>query len=164
MSQSTLVFSTHVEVIPTPQPAKEVKRGILHTCGGDPQSWIIFEPSVKYSPHMWRWSRLSRSQTRLLDVFSTHVEVILKWMWQIACIYCILHTCGGDPKHWYKASGFVVYSPHMWRWSLLWCLPVRNCLVFSTHVEVILIPSNFAEGAEGILHTCWECYCPWAHR
>ena len=92
-----------------------------------------------YSPHMWRWSHLLQWLHCFEYVFSTHVEVILKWMWQIACIYCILHTCGGDPCCGACQLGIAWYSPHMWRWSLYRLISLRVPKVFSTHVESVTV-------------------------
>ena len=49
-------------------------------------------------------------------------------------LFCILHTCGGDPR------------------SL--SIPLWSGIVFSTHVEVILMFTVSIDITEGILHTC----------
>ena len=90
-----------------------------------------------YSPHMWRWSSFSLISGNWLSVFSTHVEVILKTIKAYTVAFCILHTCGGDPKERVTSGIVNTYSPHMWRWSQCKTRYNNSDFVFSTHVEVI---------------------------
>ena len=71
------VFSTHVEVIPMPKAINEMPIRILHTCGGDPFADGDWKVRQRYSPHMWRWSLMTKNYWFPFVVFSTHVEVIL---------------------------------------------------------------------------------------
>ena len=91
------VFSTHVEVILMINVGAVRAGSILHTCGGDPIHAVSTEVHGLYSPHMWRWSSWYRLLISYMIVFSTHVEVILSWSYD-------LPSCK-------------LYSPHMWRWS-----------------------------------------------
>ena len=52
-----LVFSTYVEVIPCYLVIYQVRRCILHVCGGDPYNLYKGDIIIRYSPRMWRWSR-----------------------------------------------------------------------------------------------------------
>ena len=55
-----------------------VSSSILHVCGGDPQQQQL--------------------QARILEVFSTYVEVIPSNAASLTSGACILHVCGGDPE------------------------------------------------------------------
>ena len=117
---------------------------ILHVCGGDPHLALTRYWVAQYSPRMWRWSHRSHKINLGFIVFSTYVEVIpIPSRISFRCL-CILYVCGGDPMEWRKLS--------------------QGTVVFSTYVEVILKPIEKPKPKPGILHTCWECYCPWAHR
>ena len=158
------VFSTYVEVILGLWENWWIDRRILHVCGGDPfDTWHTIV-SISYSPRMWRWSWYEDYSQQTWFVFSTYVEVI-PGMDSRGKLYAgILHVCGGDPIGAVAVVSNSKYSPRMWRWSyemeVLWC----QDYVFSTYVEVILTDLVGAVLDWGILHTCWECYCPWAHR
>ena len=139
-----LVFSTYVEVIPECAQCHLCEYCILHVCGGDPESCRIWWKAYRYSPRMWRWSyQLDRKSL---------------------CGHCILHVCGGDPKPRLPSWSTVMYSPRMWRWSCYFQVLAISLDVFSTYVEVILARYRSKRNDYCILHTCWECYCPWAHR
>ncbi len=72
------VFSTYVEVILKSLWVDFSLRGILHVCGGDP-FWVPMSCLwVLYSPRMWRWSWVPAKYTKIILVFSTYVEVILR--------------------------------------------------------------------------------------
>ena len=114
---SCFVFSTHVEVIPTPSPVTHCPSSILHTCGGDPYYFWPPDMTALYSPHMWRWSWAVFIFWKEKTVFSTHVEVILAVAPFSNSGLRILHTCGGDPFYTFHRSNKKQYSPHMWRWS-----------------------------------------------
>ena len=103
---------------------------------------------------MWRWSRLSKSQKWLPDVFSTYVEVILYGYLPTWSLRSFLHVCGGDPTWSQFVLVSVWFSPRMWRWSSHQMIWLRAVQVFSTYVEVIL---NFLEKRLkrlGFLHVC----------
>ena len=112
------VFSTYVEVIPLFDVAQKYKIGILHVCGGDPNTRVLYILLIVYSPRMWRWSSTSLIGLASWTVFSTYVEVILFKCDLFSFILCILHVCGGDPD---KHPQFILAGA-----------------VFSTYVEVIL--------------------------
>ena len=137
---------------------------ILHVCGGDPDYINKRMKQIEYSPRMWRWSPDPSCNSSTWTVFSTYVEVILSSSGTSLCSCCILHVCGGDPCFKPFKPAIWWYSPRMWRWSLEWQIHKRLKNVFSTYVEVILWQWHYILGSLGILHTCWECYCPWAHR
>ena len=93
----SMVFSTYVEVILT-NPLRNYHNGsILHVCGGDPKLFDYISLQARYSPRMWRWSRLAGMKMGCLFVFSTYVEVILGKPFPCLCQCRILHVCGGDP-------------------------------------------------------------------
>ena len=102
------------------------------------------------------------------QVFSTYVEVIPEHTATNKKYISILHVCGGDPTYKIDPQGSATYSPRMWRWSYILvafllrkgvfstyvevipkeedqkisqCISEHQNLVFSTHVEVILITS-----------------------
>ena len=137
---------------------------ILHVCGGDPDNANSVVANSRYSPRMWRWSSPRIAAVIARIVFSTYVEVIPTSLKVAATFSSILHVCGGDPCFKPFKPAIWWYSPRMWRWSLEWQIHKRLKNVFSTYVEVILWQWHYILGSLGILHTCWECYCPWAHR
>ena len=138
----TIVFSTYVEVIPTLSLIGLLKICFLHVCGGDPYLVGIKIQPNKFSPRMWRWSRVMIQKKKPMIVFSTYVEVILYcwtiWTWWI----CFLHVCGGDPGNQARTSQTLKFSPRMWRWSWSFESDWRWQKVFSTYVEVILAVSE----------------------
>ena len=123
-----------MEVILTALNQDYTDQCILHTCGGDPSSSFKKALIIKYSPHMWRWSYQPHHDQLSIEVFSTHVEVILSSNAISSWPSSILHTCGGDPLP--KTSGTIIFE------------------VFSTHVEVILTLQGGYWIKWSILHTC----------
>ena len=132
------VFSTYVEVIPSPATPICFSHSILHVCGGDPIYVGTRNPGSVYSPRMWRWSSEPRLRSTHLVVFSTYVEVILRHLVQQIASLRILHVCGGDPIIWLLSTTMTTYSPRMWRWSWMAIADDQAYEVFSTYVEVIL--------------------------
>ena len=127
---------------------------ILHVCGGDPDCQSQYQTIQEYSPRMWRWSWTIGFVNMLILVFSTYVEVILPNSPSPASTACILHVCGGDPKLKTNRDFNVVYSPRMWRWSLLSLNWLSSYSVFSTYVEVIpTLPPELVL-VVSILHVC----------
>ena len=114
---SRYVFSTYVEVILEKASVFRVKNSILHVCGGDPELGLSSLNNMKYSPRMWRWSPIELILVIFIAVFSTYVEVILKFVTVVLWRDRILHVCGGDPYHLNHHPFQLQYSPHMWRWS-----------------------------------------------
>ena len=148
------VFSTCVEVIPVLLVAEMFHVGILHVCGGDPNSrWLGYLWSW-YSPRVWRWSRCYLSQRCFMLVFSTCVEVILIGRIQGFVHVGILHVCGGDPICFTWSNRANQYSPRVWRWSYVGISKKRFLGVFSTCVEVILVQIVTSINTNGILHVC----------
>ena len=113
------VFSTYVEVILRAMDSISIPTGILHVCGGDPNSGVVGYTGIEYSPRMWRWSRVFTWSHRNFSVFSTYVEVILAFLRRVQALGSILHVCGGDPSFCSKSRNASAYSPRMWRWSFL---------------------------------------------
>ena len=113
------VFSTYVEMIPTPikNPDKDIS--ILHVCGDDPILRRAFYLNQLYSPRMWRWSFSKISHLIFFIVFSTYVEMIPKLSSLKKIKKSILHVCGDDPKFLITMLFRILYSPRMWRWSYL---------------------------------------------
>ena len=134
-----VVFSTYVEVILKFVTVVLWRDRILHVCGGDPHRMLHFHYHEQYSPRMWRWSLPLKSSPISITIFSTHVEVILQSFYLVMIKTGILHTCGGDPFSTSLIVFTYLYSPHMWRWSLIFIRHSQFLLVFSTHVEVIPI-------------------------
>ena len=128
--------------------------GILHVCGGDPQSTLEWIQAMLYSPRMWRWSFGYHSVRWQRKVFSTYVEVIPMWQSKNHLDHCILHVCGGDPLHYYTKHGGKRYSPRMWRWSYMPYIQAAVEAVFSTYVEVIPIFLALTKRLCRILHVC----------
>ena len=133
------VFSTYVEVILHCSRNQRNRQGILHVCGGDPNTFKNFFSVSLYSPRMWRWSWWLCSCWFRKWVFSTHVEVMSPNSSNDIDYWGILHTCGGDPYHLNHHPFQLQYSPHMWRWSSTGEDIDKSIGVFSTHVEVIPI-------------------------
>ena len=148
------VFSTYVEVIPGYDYISNDGYSFLHVCGGDPKLAPCFKWIVKFSPRMWRWSRLLEFRKRQVIVFSTYVEVILTCEFSIPARSCFLHVCGGDPLQSVLNVVERWFSPRMWRWSqFYWRHVIRNS-VFSTYVEVILLTCVDVKDRKGFLHVC----------
>ena len=77
---------------------------------------------------------MSRELFGVLEVFSTHVEVIPIRLPSSRAMSGILHACGGDPEAMVQVHQFGV--------------------VFSTHVEVILGQRHSCQDCRSILHAC----------
>ena len=75
--ESTIVFSTYVEVILSYGNLGLWLWCFLHVCGGDPTDCIC--------------------SSGVAVVFSTYVEVILDILHNFISVACFLHVCGGDP-------------------------------------------------------------------
>ena len=149
-----IVFSTCVEVILSSPAWIASTWCILHVCGGDPQIYVLTGHDPKYSPRVWRWSYLKSKARFNRCVFSTCVEVILFIYWINLHILCILHVCGGDPIVRPPTNISKLYSPRVWRWSLLERPNSKLDRVFSTCVEVIPFVRNTEHLCWGILHVC----------
>ena len=111
------VFSTYVEVILLVALSQHKCSGILHVCGGDPNTRVLYILLIVYSPRMWRWSHAYDQMAADQAVFSTYVEVIPIIIFCTSNVWCILHVCGGDPHTRLSMSSVCQYSPRMWRWS-----------------------------------------------
>ena len=112
-----VVFSTYVGVILIFDLKIGCVVSILHVCGGDPKIIEVRGSHLQYSPRMWRWSYDLGQEHGHGQVFSTYVEVILCDVFFAFLGVCILHVCGGDPRHFLSNSFLNLYSPRMWRWS-----------------------------------------------
>ena len=148
------VFPTHVGVILLPIHEEAGKKCIPHTCGGDPKNNRILLPLSQYSPHMWGWSFKHWVTGEVLPVFPTHVGVILRRAINFLAMFCIPHTCGGDPKQHCSRQWCKEYSPHMWGWSRMESVTRSVVSVFPTHVGVILNRIHFPIEGTSIPHTC----------
>ena len=82
------------------------------------------------------------------------MEVILGFGIDIACSLSILHVCGGDPAPSSISWTSKRYSPRMWRWSHSQKVILHAVKVFSTYVEVILVPCIVGLLRNRILHVC----------
>ena len=120
ISQQWRVFSTYVEMILW--HFQGIGRGpsILHVCGDDPHS--------------------EQAALQLIEVFSTYVEMILNCKLLLQIFVSILHVCGDDPKFVKKMPDWKMYSPRMWRWSYTLSYSMFAFYVFSTYVELLLMP------------------------
>ena len=148
------VFSTYVEVILCLPRTIKSSVSILHVCGGDPPFLTPLTFNGLYSPRMWRWSSSPLTKPIGWAVFSTYVEVILGIFCQIVLHTCILHVCGGDPTSDNVIRSIDWYSPRMWRWSQWHVMALKQVLVFSTYVEVILLLYVESWNFQSILHVC----------
>ena len=74
------VFSTYVEVILRPANICHLPLCFLHVCGGDPSVPNFWLCILEFSPRMWRWSWNTGFKRSSFKVFSTYVEVILKYV------------------------------------------------------------------------------------
>ena len=133
------VFSTYVEVILPSFKLGLSDTGVLHVCGGDPNTHVLIPQRIKCSPRMWRWSRPNARRLHERAVFSTYVEVILDCISPESKQQCVLHVCGGDPIAVSAVALEIVCSPRMWRWSCWFSFKTCAISVFSTYVEVILV-------------------------
>ena len=143
-----------MEVILSLKPLPDNRHGILHVCGGDPNTRCNKTIRSLYSPRMWRWSYFSWNSPHCFRVFSTYVEVILlSFLWSVQHVG-ILHVCGGDPDFVMTFNDNSEYSPRMWRWSSVALLSFKLSKVFSTYVEVIPWLTKQLRLSPSILHVC----------
>ena len=103
---------------------------------------------------MWRWSSLAFYVSTIAVVFSTYVEVILKYTFFLMVASRFLHVCGGDPEIIASYNNLSEFSPRMWRWSLLQAQQLTTVIVFSTYVEVILTSDKNTLINLRFLHVC----------
>ena len=150
---------------------------VLHVCGDDPK-WFASSPlHVKCSPRMWRWSWFEKKWCWCRKVFSTYVEMILSdlgsdhcgqlcsprmWRWSSSDLplsvddFGVLHVCGDDPALMIWRKKRLKCSPRMWRWSPLNRHFFTIITVFSTYVEMILLPPIVSSYWGGVLHVCGD--------
>ena len=132
------VFSTYVEVFPSPYLGRVCYKSFLHVCGGVSGSGTYPTLRLPFSPRMWRCFLFSGRARPGIAVFSTYVEVFLILSILDEDAVSFLHVCGGVSlmkKNIILSSEF---SPRMWR-----CFSIGDCIpyhgrVFSTYVEVFL--------------------------
>ena len=91
---------------------------------------------------MWRWSQVFDNHVIPDFVFSTYVEMILFDFSIDLNFSSILHVCGDDPLDLTSFDPTDMYSPRMWRWSLLSQSYNHYFWVFSTYVELLLMPPS----------------------
>ena len=103
---------------------------------------------------MWRWSYEIAMRSRLKDIFSTYVEVILVTVLERLRALNFLHVCGGDPGRIRGMTDELEFSPRMWRWSLHYHHHNFQNQIFSTYVEVILPCAGLSAEKYYFLHVC----------
>ena len=82
--------------------------------------------------------------------------MILLHFWKIKKFRCILHVCGDDPKIYLPDEFMLLYSPRMWRWSLVPLEGDSDISVFSTYVEMIPHIPYIEFNIPCILHVCGD--------
>ena len=105
---------------------------------------------------MWRWSLLNAWACSVFLVFSTYVEMILDDLVCVSTNWRVLHVCGDDPENFPKKYIRGECSPRMWRWSPLNRHFFTIITVFSTYVEMILLPPIGSSYWGGVLHVCGD--------
>ena len=91
----TQVFSTSVEVFLSKWLRLQLRRSLLHVCGGVSKEDIIIEAVESSSPRPWRCFRFSRGLKTAIFVFSTSVEVFPKSFFRTCPKERLLHVRGG---------------------------------------------------------------------
>ena len=89
-----VVFSTHVEMFPDICLIGWTGSGFLHACGdvssqASPILWVD-----AFSPRMWRCFQYARCYSESSEVFSTHVEMFLVFLFLMMMFVSFLHACG----------------------------------------------------------------------
>ncbi len=153
---SNKVFSTYVEMILLIWACAAVGPSVLHVCGDDPIHSTCTAMTSKCSPRMWRWSYSSIIAGSRKRVFSTYVEMILWKLLSNSRHLGVLHVCGDDPNVVQTLRVIARCSPRMWRWSPLNRHFFTIITVFSTYVEMILLPPIVSSYWGGVLHVCGD--------
>ena len=112
------VFPTYMGVIPSTCPVSSVIVSIPHVYGGDPHQFDHASPVCSYSPRIWGWSLLLRSNLKCWFVFPTYMGVILDQYARSFMDRRIPHVYGGDPIKLRNGNYKIKYSPRIWGWSL----------------------------------------------
>ena len=147
MEETTLVFSTLVEVFLGLSIAHACASGLLHARGGVSSRNGKRANCIKSSPRSWRcFYPLMRAYCRDC-VFSTLVEVFLAAFDMCFCQKGLLHARGGVSRQCLTRRGGGWSSPRSWRCFHILTDKVPYHWVFSTLVEVflpILVSTTFS--------------------
>ena len=88
----------------------------------------------------------------MVDVLSTHVEVVRETepieLGQLRA----LHARGGGPKQKRRRGRNLVCSPRTWRWSVVATVDALRAEVLSTHVEVVRLVASSVSTYSRALH------------
>ena len=132
----TIVFSTHVEVFLKRRVPVGWRTSFLHARGGVSFIRTITTTGNKFSPRTWRCFYGLVRRRSIGAVFSTHVEVFLVRVTNIASFPCFLHARGGVSTTHSVKRNITAFSPRTWRCFRTMSFRLSVRLVFSTHVEV----------------------------
>ena len=132
------VFSTSVEVFPQLPPHAIVVQSLLHVRGGVSKSFRMPCSIKTSSPRPWRCFRLLAIALTLFVVFSTSVEVFLKFSSASSNEASLLHVRGGVSQPTEESAQPLMSSPRPWRCFLEQDEKAAQKVVFSTSVEVFL--------------------------
>ena len=146
------VFSTCVEVFPSPQGMRDVLCRFLHVRGGVSERCYSHSTFTSFSPRAWRCFLYFWRYIFWSCVFSTCVEVFPKRMIKTSLKNCFLHVRGGVSTLEAERADYQRFSPRAWRCFSPQTSSVLIRSVFSTCVEVFLDITATGNGGNGFLH------------
>ena len=161
------VFSTCVEVFLSFRRLSSSSRCFLHVRGGVSPCAEQGESKIEFSPRAWRCFHILAKWLRVLQVFSTCVEVFLSMLRRLAAQTSFLHVRGGVSSGWKKREKIRKFSPRAWRCFYTNAIQEWAWRVFSTCVEVFLQNPSQRSSTSSFLHvrggvSGYEVrYCNW---
>ena len=146
------VFSTYVEVFPSPLWTLLSQTCFLHIRGG--VSCYIAKRCIlyKFSPHTWRCFQDAQGAADEAEVFSTYVEVFPICRLRTLNRLSFLHIRGGVSVVPVVLPVVSRFSPHTWRCFLQMLINPNQLEVFSTYVEVFPQQKLLLRDESGFLH------------
>jgi len=141
--------------------------------------WKNARQQKKSSPRTWRCFYGPERRGKKRNVFSTHVEVFLKFQASPHLLPGLLHARGGVSSFLTELGYTIPSSPRTWRCFYHQPKAHKLFLVFSTHVEVFPPHAPISSKMRSLLHarggvsTCcffftgfrlssprtWRCFC-----
>ena len=128
----------------------------LHARGDVSRSVNLHCCYAEFSPRTWRCFYLGAWTTYLENVFSTHVEMFLDSVMRPPCTGSFLHACGDVSSIPDGYQPVWMFSPRIWRCFYIIATMLRYIRVFSTHVEMFLIPVDIPRTCIRFLHACGD--------
>ena len=148
------IFSTYVEVFPKRYGITKRRADFLHVCGGVSNAKVLFVLRGRFSPRMWRCFQTDDVVTGNTEIFSTYVEVFLRYQADSFLDFYFLHVCGGVSEALIQAIETREFSPRMWRCFSILTVRLNENQIFSTYVEVFLRIERLYVAPCDFLHVC----------